>query len=219
LAQIDFLQVKSGNISQLPVLADSELGWAEDVLRLFIGTSSGINAPLPNALDITSQNSKIQSAIDVSTTSSNNIFSALEISNTAKATADASLQQSESTQAQVANIIVNNSNNIPTELVDMRINDDGLISISSGEHIRDLDRATDVLKNLQSYTANIVTSSIPIAPAILALIDITKTNMDIYYLGYKLQSDNYTINTTTKTINLTGWSLAVNEVIEYRVYK
>jgi len=161
-------------------------------------------------------------ANDTANLANSTASTANDTANSANSIANTALNTANSTEAQVANIIANNGNGtVPTELVDMRTDSSGTIWVSSGEHIRNLDKINSILKPIQIFTATVDnTSIIPIDPSILSQVDITKIALDVYDLGSLIKlGDNYTIDTVANTIVLNGWSLANGETIEYRVYK
>ena len=222
MAEIDSLQIKRGLLKNLPNLADGEFGFTEDEneQRVYIGSIAGVNIAIPNTKDLANQNTLIKGAIDTSALASSNIAHALEVANLANDTAISSLAESIDTQSQIANIIVNSGDGSKdTEIVDTRIDAEGKVWNTVGNHIRNIDNAKDMLKNIQTYIATFVTSIIPIAPVITSIVDITKINIDVFYLGTLIElGENYTINTTDKSIVLNEWELVIGEKITYRVY-
>jgi len=167
-------------------------------------------------------NSNYVQTLNTASTANDTANSANSIANSANSIANTAIATANSTEAQVANIIANNGNGTtPTELVDMRTDSSGTIWVSSGEHIRNLDKNNSILKPIQIFTATVDnTSIIPIDPSILSQIDITKIALDVYDLGSLIKiGDNYTIDTVANTIVLNGWALATGETLQYRVYK
>lgn len=49
ILQISRIQLRRGLKEQLPQLAGAEMGWAVDTRELYIGNSTSIDSPLPNA--------------------------------------------------------------------------------------------------------------------------------------------------------------------------
>lgn len=58
--QISKIQVRSGNIDQLPQLSVGEFGWATDTYQLFIGNNPNVIGPHPDNTEILTQYSKIE---------------------------------------------------------------------------------------------------------------------------------------------------------------
>jgi hypothetical protein len=55
IIQISKIQVRSGDINDLPQLSEGELGWATDANRLFIGPSSNVistTSPEPTNIEV-----------------------------------------------------------------------------------------------------------------------------------------------------------------------
>ena len=215
MATYDIVKHLRGLERDLPILDDGRIGILEDSgnKRLVFGTVDG-NALMPNQSDLNTVTTTANNAVTIANNANNNANQAISNSNTAITTSNA-------TQAQLANIITSNGSGKDTELVDERTDADGTVWSSAGEHVRNLDKDYQILKNIQTYTSTSNgLSSIPISTAITSLVDITKINMNVWYMGVKLMaSDNYTINTTNKTIDLNGWTIDNGEKIEYRVYK
>ena len=215
----DILKHTRGNRSTLPILLDGQIAILEDEGRLVIGTVSG-NVDIPSQLDRLDINTSINGAINTANLATSNIAQALVTANLAKTTADGAMTTSNSTQAQVANIITSNGTGKDSELVDVRTDSSSVVWASAGLHVRNLDTTNSILKSIQIFTATVDnTSIIPIAPAILVQVDITKIALDVYDFGQLLKvTVHYTIDQTNKNIVLNGWTLATGETLQYRVY-
>lgn len=61
IIQISKIQVRSGNIDQLPQLSVGEFGWATDTYQLFIGNDPNVIGPHPDNTEILTE----YSAIDI----------------------------------------------------------------------------------------------------------------------------------------------------------
>lgn len=59
IIQISRIQVRSGNIDQLPQLSVGEFGWATDTYQLFIGNDPNVIGPHPDNTEILTQYSTI----------------------------------------------------------------------------------------------------------------------------------------------------------------
>ncbi len=59
IIQISKIQVRSGNIDQLPQLSTGEFGWATDTYQLFIGNNPNVIGPSPDNTEILTQYSTI----------------------------------------------------------------------------------------------------------------------------------------------------------------
>lgn len=59
IIQISKIQVRSGNIDQLPQLSVGEFGWATDTYQLFIGNDPNVIGPHPDNTEILTQYSTI----------------------------------------------------------------------------------------------------------------------------------------------------------------
>lgn len=55
IIQISRIQVRTGNIADLPQLAEGEFGWAVDTKQLFIGNNPNTIGPLPDNTEIMTQ--------------------------------------------------------------------------------------------------------------------------------------------------------------------
>lgn len=218
---VDLVQIKTGLSVNLETSFQSgEMALAVDTKRLYVGNIDGVNIPQPSMADLSAQDVKIQGAIDTSNTAAIHIALALQTANISTDTANSALNEVIDVQDQIANIVASAGNGDNTEQVDERLDANGKVWDSTGLHVRDIDNSVDILKNLQIYTCVVDgTSSIPINASITTIVDITKINTDVYYLGFLLDSTNYTIDVSNKAILLTGWTLALGEILTYRVYK
>ena len=59
ILQISKIQVRSGNIDQLPQLSVGEFGWATDTYQLFIGNDPNVIGPHPDNTEVLTQYSTI----------------------------------------------------------------------------------------------------------------------------------------------------------------
>jgi hypothetical protein len=59
IIQISKIQVRSGNIDQLPQLSVGEFGWATDTYQLFIGNDPNVIGPHPDNTEVLTQYSTI----------------------------------------------------------------------------------------------------------------------------------------------------------------
>jgi len=59
IVQISRIQVRTGNIADLPQLADGEFGWADDTKQLFIGNNPDTIGQLPDNTEILTQYSNL----------------------------------------------------------------------------------------------------------------------------------------------------------------
>ena len=59
IIQISRIQVRSGNIDQLPQLSVGEFGWAVDSKQLFIGNDPNVIGPNPDNTEVLTQYSTI----------------------------------------------------------------------------------------------------------------------------------------------------------------
>lgn len=62
IIQISKIQLRSGNIDDLPQLSVGEMGWATDAKRLFIGNDPNVLGPVPDNTEILTQYSNLQAA-------------------------------------------------------------------------------------------------------------------------------------------------------------
>jgi hypothetical protein len=60
ILQISKIQVRSGNIDQLPQLSVGEFGWATDTYQLFIGNEPNVIGPNPDNTEVLTQYSTIE---------------------------------------------------------------------------------------------------------------------------------------------------------------
>ena len=60
ILQISKIQVRSGNIDQLPQLSVGEFGWATDTYQLFIGNDPNVIGPNPDNTEVLTQYSTIE---------------------------------------------------------------------------------------------------------------------------------------------------------------
>ena len=59
ILQISKIQVRSGNIDQLPQLSVGEFGWATDTYQLFIGNDPNVIGPHPDNTEVLTQYSQL----------------------------------------------------------------------------------------------------------------------------------------------------------------
>ena len=59
ILQISKIQVRTGNIEQLPQLSVGEFGWATDTYQLFIGNDPNVIGPNPDNTEVLTQYSTI----------------------------------------------------------------------------------------------------------------------------------------------------------------
>ena len=59
IIQISKIQVRNGNIDQLPQLSVGEFGWATDTYQLFIGNDPNVIGPHPDNTEILTQYSQL----------------------------------------------------------------------------------------------------------------------------------------------------------------
>ena len=62
IVQISKIQVKTGNIADLPQLSVGEFGWASDTKQLFIGNEPNVIGPIPDNTEIMTTFSPITAA-------------------------------------------------------------------------------------------------------------------------------------------------------------
>jgi hypothetical protein len=62
IVQISKIQVKTGNIADLPQLSPGEFGWAIDSKQLFIGNDPNVVGPIPDNTEILTENSTLAAA-------------------------------------------------------------------------------------------------------------------------------------------------------------
>lgn len=62
IVQISRIQHRTGNYSDLPQLANGEIGWASDQRRVFIGNDPNVYGPNPDNTEILTKHSQISAA-------------------------------------------------------------------------------------------------------------------------------------------------------------
>ena len=62
ILQISKIQIRTGNIADLPQLSEGEFGWAADAKRLFVGNDPNVVGPAPDNTEILTQYSDITAA-------------------------------------------------------------------------------------------------------------------------------------------------------------
>ncbi|WP_297419469.1 hypothetical protein [Clostridium sp.] len=205
---IDKVQLLNGSVTNLPTLSLGEPALTTDEERFYMGGING-NISFPNQSDVNTLNTNINNANTVANEANITSIQALTNSNSALTTA-------KSAQNQVANIITSNGSGKDSELVDIRTDANGTVWDSAGDHVRNLDKNYEISKVVYTYTSTADgTTSIPIQNT---TVDLTNATFQFNYYGVNLTSNMYTINTTSKTINLVGWVLNNGYSISYQIY-
>ena len=93
-AQIDQIQIRTGQLVNLPILLDGEFGFTEDEKRLYIGSADGTNNGLPNMKDISILSANINGAINIANNASNFVGIILSSVNAIQLTSDNTILQS-----------------------------------------------------------------------------------------------------------------------------
>jgi hypothetical protein len=219
MAIVDGLQIKVGLNNNIPTLLEGEPLFTEDLGngRFILGSING-NVSFPNMSDLQVMTDLINGALNTANNASSNINQALTTATNANQLSNEALTQANSTQSQVANIIANNGTGKDPELVDIQTDASGKVWDSAGDHVRNLDNNYEINKVLYTYSSTADgTISISIGNA---TVDLTIAHFEIKYEGETLiLTDNYTINTTARTINLVGWTLDNGEKIIYRILR